>query len=93
VTRLLSAFVLALLLAVAPLLAQGEKPTGQQQYATTIFELGQCHAKLGALEQVDARREAGLLFDAAGAKQRIEAANPEYTLDPVTFKIALKGKK
>lgn len=94
---MLRSFLVAMVLAVSiPVVAQQvrpSQPSAQERLASVTDSLGQCQSDLGPLTRLSARVIAGQVFDAAGAKARLEAANPELTLDPETFKIGLKGDK
>lgn len=92
-TRLILAFCFACSAAAA--LAQGEKSTALDAYTRTLRDLGACEAKLGELGRLrilQADAIDGRVFDADGAKARIEQANPDFMFDPKTFKISLKGR-
>ena len=92
-TRLLAAFLIALILGLAVgrvVRAQDAKaPTPQQQFAQAVADLGQCQYDVSRYK---AAVLSGLLLDAVQVKNKIEAANQEYTLDVQTFKLALKEK-
>ena len=90
-TRLLVAFLVALILGLAvgrAVRAQDAKaPTPQQQFAQAVADLGQCQYDVSRYK---AAVLSGLLFDAVQVKNKIEAANPEYTFDPQTFVVTRK---